>query len=119
MKKILFSAALVASMMTLASCGAYKYTNHTATTKNVATAVSSTNVADLEVGKRVSFTYTTTADDRRGGTDNCKKAAVAALLKANGNADILLQPEYKYDTDLNTIEVSGRPASYKNFRGAN
>lgn len=103
----------------LTSCGSIKMGHTTATKVGVGTSIMSENVADLEVGSRVSLRYTTTAEDRRAGIENCKNAAVSALLKSNGYADIIVSPEYSYDSALNYVEVSGRPAKYKNFRSAN
>ncbi|MCM1004685.1 MAG: hypothetical protein NC402_00110 [Prevotella sp.] len=117
-KKLVFCATAACALI-LTSCGSFKSTTTTATKFDVATAIGSVNVADLEVGNRVTFRYTTTDNDRAGGANNCKDAAVSALLKQNGNADVLVSPEYSYDSDMKVIEVSGRPASYKNFRGAN
>lgn len=117
MKKSIFAAAACVLLMT--SCGSFRATTHTATSVNVPTAVTSTNVADLEVGKRVTFRYTTTKEDRTGGVNNCKAAAITALLKQSGNADVIVSPEYVIDADLNYVEVTGRPATYKNFRSAN
>lgn len=118
MKKSLVLVAAALALLT-SSCGGLKFSNTTATTVHVRTEVASANVADLEVGNRVTFRYTTTAQDRHSGLTVCKNAAVAALLKANGSADVLVSPEYNYDSDYNYIEVSGRPGKYTNFRGAN
>lgn len=122
MKKSLLIAP-IACMMLLASCGTTYQAgiSYTATPVNVATSVSSTNVVDLEVGERVTFSYSTTPQDRMGyyALDNCKAAAISAMLKKYDNADVIVAPEYKYSSDLRSIEVSGRPAKYKNFRGAN
>lgn len=118
MKKIVLFAA-VACALSLTSCGVLKTNHYDATCIPVATGVSSANVADLEVGDRVTYRYTTTAADRQAGVENCKRAAVWALLKTNGNADVLVSPEFYYDKDYNFVEVTGRPAKYKNFRGAN
>ncbi|MCM1377482.1 MAG: hypothetical protein NC097_03625 [Clostridium sp.] len=114
MKKLLIASA--ACIFMLASCNTVTSTR-TATTVKVPTVVSSVNVADLEVGPRVTFTYNTQKNERMGRTAEC--AAVAAMLEANGNADVLVAPEYKYDNDRKVIIVTGRPAKYKNFRGAN
>ena len=46
-----------------------------------------------------------------------KEVVIANAAKAN-NADVIVAPEYKYDSKLNYIEVTGRPAKYKNFRSA-
>ena len=114
MKKFhLFMAA--AAVLTLGSCTT---TYWTATTANVDNTVFTSSVADLNVGQKASFTYTTTASDRKGGKKNCLNAAVASMLKANNNADVLVAPEFKYDHSMNKIEVSGYPATYKNFRSA-
>ena len=51
--------------------------------------------------------------------ENCKNAAISAMLKEYGNADVIVAPEFKYTSKFTTIEVTGRPAKYKNFRGAN
>ena len=118
MKKLLLFAA-VAGALSLTSCGVIKTNNYTATQLPVATQVSSANVADLEVGERVTYRYTTTAEDRKAGIDNCKRAAIWNLLKTNGNADVIVSPEFHYDANYNFVEVTGRPAKYKNFRGAN
>lgn len=118
MKKSIFMAAVACTLL-LTSCGSIQTSFTSATKIPVATAISSENVADLEVGPRASLRYATTAEDRRAGVNNCKNAAVAALLKANGNADVLVSPEYSYDSACNYVEVSGRPAKYKNFRSAN
>lgn len=118
MKKLLLFAA-VAGALTLTSCGVIRTSNYTATQRPVATEISSANVADLEVGERVTYRYTTTAEDRKAGIENCKRAAVWNLLKTNGNADIIVSPEFHYDANYTFVEVTGRPAKYKNFRGAN
>lgn len=118
MKKLYFAAA--ACIFMLASCNSvYRIQNHTATVADVANSVATATVADLEIGSRTSFKYSTSEEDRHGGAANCKAAAIEAMLKANGNADILVAPEYNYDNELRTIEVTGRPAKYKNFRSAN
>lgn len=111
MKKI-YLFLMGAAMLTLGSCTA---THWTATTADVDNCVYTSTVADLNVGAKASFTYKTTAKDRKGGGKNCLKAAVASMLKAN-NADVLVAPEFKYNNDLKTIEVTGYPATYKNFR---
>lgn len=118
MKKTMILAAAVCALLT-SSCGVIKMNNATATKVPVGTMVTSVNVADLEVGKRVTYRYTTTAADRRAGAEVCKNAAIQALLKANGDADVIVSPEFSYDSDINYVEVTGRPAFYKNFRSAN
>lgn len=118
MKKSLLLASAACAML-MCSCGSNKATMYTATGVTVPTVVTSTNIADLNVGERTSLRYTTTKADRNGGVNNCKDAAITAFLKTNGNADVIVAPEFFVDIDLNYVEVIGRPASYKNFRGAN
>lgn len=120
MKKI-FLLAPVACFALLTSCfSTQKGAVHTATSVNVPTTIVSNSVADLEVGERVTFKYTTTSQDRAGyyAIENCKAAAIAAMLQKYGNADVIVAPEFSFDSDLNAIEVTGRPAKYKNFRSA-
>lgn len=114
MKKIVLAVA--PCLLLLASCGSVQRT--TSTTVPVNNVMQTATIADLEVGARVTYTYNTSDKERVAGADNCKEAAVAALLKANGNADVLVAPEYSYKGDMKVIEVSGRPAKYKNFRSA-
>ena len=123
MKKSLLIAP-IACLMLLASCGTSYQSglNYTATSVNISPTISSTNVVDLEVGERVTFVYETKAQDRSMGyyaLENCKNAAISAMLKEYGNADVIVAPEFKYTSNFTTIEVTGRPAKYKNFRGAN
>lgn len=121
MKKILFLSLAVAISASLSSCSFISNSDgYTATKAPVELTISSRNVVDLEVSPvRVSNTFLTTKAMRDGGLENCKNAAVQDLLKKNGNADVLVAPEYSYDKDLNSITVSGYPAKYKNFRSAN
>ncbi|MCH5239671.1 MAG: hypothetical protein J1F38_05565 [Muribaculaceae bacterium] len=112
MKKLAFLCAGVV-MLAMTSC---KSNLWTATQVPVSNTVATCTVADLNVGNRVSYTYRPTSADRKGGLKNCKNAAIAALLKENGNADVLVAPEFNYDNTLTYITVSGRPATYKNFR---
>lgn len=102
-----------AALFTLGSCTS---THWTATTADIDNCIYTASVADLKVGSKASFTYNTTAKDRKGGGKNCLRAAVASMLKANNNADVLVAPEFKYDSNMKTVEVTGYPATYTNFR---
>lgn len=115
-KSLLFGCAAIALLF--ASCGSLTVSK-TATTVAVPTAVSSASVADLNVGERVTYRYTPTKEERASGLSNLKSIAVSALLKQHGNADVLVAPEYEIGGGMKYIEVSGRPATYKNFRSAN
>lgn len=114
MKKLFLCLAAV-GMLSLASCTS---TIWTATTSHVDNCVYTSSVADLNVGSKATYTYQTTIKERKGGLKNCLNAAVASMLKANNNADVLVAPEYKYDSEVKVIQVSGYPATYTNFRSA-
>ena len=112
---------VVAVAASFSSCSFVpKADGFTATKLPVEVTYTSRNLVDLEVSPvRVSVTFMTTKYMRDGGLENCKNAAIQDLLKKNGNADVLVAPEYNYDKDLYSITVSGYPAKYKNFRSAN
>lgn len=112
MKKFYLGLAVVVSLV-LSSCVT---TTWTATTAKVDNSVCTVSVADLNVGQKVTYIYRTNSSDRRGGVKNCLRAAVSSMLRDNNRADVLVAPEYKYDNSLHTIEVTGYPATYKNFR---
>lgn len=100
----------------------------TATTANVPSSLLSSTVADLEVGpQRVSVTINDVPKSiRRGGMANVKRAAEAAALEKY-KADVLVEAEYVIEQEnrfifgkkVKSITVSGRPATYKNFRSLN
>lgn len=120
MKKLILIVAIAGSAL-LSSCITYEPTaTCTATAVEVSSNITTNTIADLEVGNRVIFTYKTTSQDRSGynAVANCKVAAVNAMLKTYNNADVIVAPEFKFDSNLKEIEVSGRPATYKNFRNA-
>lgn len=115
MKKLLFLA--VAALMA-ASCTT---TTKTARTESIPYSMYNANVADLAVGERISYTLTPSKDIRRGGLDNCMKAAIQNALVENGNADLLVEPQFVISQrrGVKSITVTGRPAKYKNFRTLN
>ena len=119
MKKLIVMALVV--MMAMASCTTVKKTS---TTIDVNNALNSNSTVDLEVsGKRISYTYITEKKIRRGGLKNIYATAVKEALKENGNADVLVAPEYEtrirkgmFGTKVKAVIVSGYPATYQNFR---
>ena len=98
----------------------------TATTVDVNNAMNSSSIVDLEVSeRRVSYTYFTEKSVRRGGLDNIYAVAVKEALKENGNAEVLVAPEFEtrirkgmFGRKVKTVIVTGYPAKYKNFRKA-
>ena len=119
MKKLIVMASVV--MMAMASCTTVKKTS---TTIDVNNDLNSNSTVDLEVsGKRISYTYITEKKIRRGGLKNIYATAVKEALKENGNADVLVAPEYEtrirkgmFGTKVKAVIVSGYPATYQNFR---
>ena len=118
MKKYLFM--LAAALMT-ASCTT---TTKTARTESVPYSMYNATVADLDVAsQRIAYTLRPSKEIRRGGPANCKNAAIQEALTQNGNADLLLEPEFVvnrkrglFSTKITEVTVTGRPAFYKNFR---
>lgn len=121
MKKYLFiaAAALLATSCTV--------TTKTARTETLPYAMFNASVADLEVApQRISYTLVPSAVVRRAGALNCKKACISEALAANGNADLLIEPQFVieqkkrlFSSKVSKVTVSGRPAKYKNFRSLN
>ncbi|MDE5549871.1 MAG: porin family protein [Bacteroidaceae bacterium] len=102
-------------------------TTYTSNVTDVSTDIRSATVADLQAGERITHTIAPSKSVRRGGMANIRHAVEAeALEKKGGNADVLLDPEYSVTkqrtllgTKVTSITVSGRPATYTNFRTLN
>ena len=121
MKKYMLIA--VAALMA-ASCTT---TTKTARTESVPYSMYNATVADLEVSpKRITYTMAPSKEIRSGGVANVKQAATQEALEKNGNADLLLEPQFVLShkkgpfglliNKVTSITVTGRPATYKNFR---
>ncbi len=118
MKKLLF---LIPGLLLMSSCVT---TTKTARTEDAPFTMYNATAADLKVApKRISYTLVPTSDVLRGGVENCKQVAINEALKANGNADLLIEPEFVilkkrglFKTTIKSITVTGRPATYVNFR---
>lgn len=116
MKNSFFAKLIVAGLIVV-SATACKTTSHTTVTSDVAgpTVIQKPVVADLEVGEaRVKGTATA-----KGSTpiSEVKELAVLdAVTKAN--VDVLVEPRYDITKSFRkvTVDVSGYPAKYKNFR---
>lgn len=118
MKKQVLIVAFAVLM--LSSCSTI---THTASTESVNTEIYNRSTADLDVSsKKVTFTYTPDANHRRTGKKAVLRAAVAKALEANGNADVLIAPEFEvketrglFTTKIKYVTVKGYPATYKNI----
>ena len=76
---------------------------------------------DLQVSpKKVTYFMLVSESVRMGGLDNVIATAVKEALEANGNADVIvgLQSQTKYNEkgEIESINISGFPAKYVNFR---
>lgn len=117
MKKHLILAAVVA--LTVSSCSTI---THTASTEAVNTEVYNRSNADLKVSpNKITYTFTPNNTYRRAGEKAVLRAAVAKALEANGNADVLVAPQYEvkktrglFSTKVKYVTVTGYPASYTN-----
>lgn len=119
MKKLFF--VLMVSAFAMTSCSTVK---KTATTHNVKPAIAAAVLSDLEVSnQKITYTYTPTADIRRGGLNNCINAAISEALAANGG-DVLIETQTAtiersfFGRTIKSVTVTGYPAKYKNFRPA-
>lgn len=110
--------------MALASCTTI---TKTASDVDVPSSLYSTTVADLNVSAdRVTYTMTPGKEIQRAGLANVKKAVESQALTMNGNADVLVEPEYiikqkrgLFRRTITSITVTGRPAKYTNFHSLN
>ncbi|MDE6159473.1 MAG: hypothetical protein K2F69_05195 [Bacteroidaceae bacterium] len=111
---------LSTGVLALASCTTI---TKTASDVDVPSSLYSATVADLEVSpERVTYTMTPSKEIQRGGLANVKRAVESEALTKNGNADILVEPEYiisqkkgLFSKKITSITVTGRPAKYANF----
>lgn len=124
-KVLLFGSAI----LLMASCQTMTQTQ-TARTETISSNIASVTLADLEVyPERVNETIEVTPDLRRGGVESVKHAVEASALEKNGRGDLLVEPQYvikkkwswsfPIGSKITEISVSGRPASFKNFRSLN
>ena len=91
MKQILLGLLLIISV---SSCSLLR--TSTSTTMNVDSSLTSTTTADLQVSDvKISYTYYPKKQERKAGLNHVISNAVAAALKENGNADILVERQYE------------------------
>jgi len=124
MKHVISFMALSAVMM-LSSCITV---TKTARTANTSSSIQNATVADLKVtDKRITYTMTPSKEIQRAGLSNVKQAALQEALTMNGNADVMVEPEFVismknkfiFGKEVTSITVTGRPAYYQNFRTLN
>lgn len=121
MKKFLFSAIAALALFGMSSCSTVKSTS---STLDVEDKIESVGTADLVISDtKIEYTLKPSKAIRRGGEKNAKATAVKEALKANGNADVLIAPQFEIKRTRNMfgysrikyVKVTGYPATYKNF----
>lgn len=121
MKRLFF---IVLAVSLLASCSIPAKLVNTATfVESTANQPISAVFADLEVSPtKITYFMLPSKTVLAAGEDNVVKTAVREALIANGNADVLvcMNKQIKYDTkgQIESITVTGYPATYTNFRSA-
>ena len=119
MKKFFFLAVV---MMAFSACSMPTKLINSATHKKVAVSTPTVAIfADLKVSeKKITYYMTPSKSVANGGYDNIVNTAVRETLLANGDADVLvgLETQVKYDSNgmVESITVTGYPATYTNFR---
>jgi len=119
MKHILLGSLLIILM---SSCSLMR--TSTSTTMNVDSSLISVTTADLQVSDtKISYTYHPKKQDRKAGLNHVISNAVAAALKENGNADVLVERQYEavfksrmFGKKIKSVTITGYPATYKNFK---
>lgn len=123
MKKVVL-IAMFASVALITSCSLPTKLINSSTSKSVHVATPVAAVfADLNVSEtKISYSMMPSKTVVNGGFDNVVNTAVREALLANGNADVLvgLETQVKYDGkgQVESITVTGYPATYTNFRNA-
>lgn len=122
MKKI--NLILGASLMLVAS--SCKVHMATSTSMPIDASIYSRSTADLVVSQeKASLKYVPTKQERKQGLNRIKQNAVADMLEKNGNADVLVHPQYTVEikkyllrSKILSVKVSGYPAFFKNVKPA-
>ncbi len=114
MKKLFI---LMAAAVALSACSKQVFKTHTARVAGVPAKMESmTNISDLEVSE---VKVTGSSSDKILSKKQKEENAIANALQKTG-ADILVEPQFTYTYNkkgkLTSVEVSGYPARYKQFR---
>lgn len=118
MKKLVLFLA-VAAMAT--SCSSAKLISSATHSKAKAIQPIAALYADLSVSPtKISYFLIPSKTVLQGGYDNVINTAVREALIANGNADVLVametQVKHNADGEIESVTVTGYPATYTNFR---
>ncbi len=120
--KNIYSIIGLSALVLLSSCVT---TTKTARTAETSSSIKNATVADLKVAEqRITYTMSPSKEIQRAGLSNVKQAAIQEALTKNGNADVMVEPEFVismknnfiFGKEVTSITVTGRPAYYKNFR---
>ena len=125
MKSFVSSLAVIGLLivsLSVSSCGSAAKLENTATWQKLNFTPYVTPVqVDLKVSPtKVSYFMPVSETVRQGGYDNVVSTAVREALAANGDADVMvgLQSQIKYNDsgEIESIEITGFPAKYVNWR---
>lgn len=112
----------LATLILLSSCVT---TVKTARSAETSASIKNATVADLKVtDHRITYTMQPSKEIQRAGLSNVKQAAIQEALTQNGNADVMVEPEFVismknnfiFGKEVSSITVTGRPAYFQNFR---
>lgn len=110
-------------MLVASSCKVHMATS---TSMPIDASIYSRSTADLVVSQeKASLKYVPTKQERKQGLNRIKQNAVADMLEKNGNADVLVHPQYTVEikkyllrSKILSVKVSGYPAFFKNVKPA-
>ena len=120
MKKLIFLTT-VAVALCMSSCSSFYEIGTSKSLSDETTTFCSTSVtADLNVSdKKIEYVYYVASDYRVLNLKTLKENAINKALQTNGNADVLVSPQFvisRSDGKITQIRVTGYPANYVNFR---
>ena len=121
MKKFLLAVAVFAFALT--SCETVSQTAHQQFVKGSPTYNMTTASLDV-ASQRVSYTFTPTKAESKGGTKSCINIAIQKALEPSGS-DVMVETQTNvvkkrklFGTRITSVTVTGHPAKYVNFKSA-
>lgn len=125
MRKLFFISVLALVASSFVSCSLpIRLTNTASYAEGEAYQPVSAVFADLVVSpKKIKFFYVPKPTVLNGGKENIINTAVREALIASGDADVIvcLEKQVSYDSKgkVESVTITGYPATYKNFRSPN
>lgn len=114
---------LLSAVAVLSGCAVRVFNSSTSSHFINQPSIATSVIADLDVSKeKITYIYFPTKAVQKTIYKNVINTAVREALRANGDADVLVSPEYQvkyvglFKHKVSMVEVSGYPAKYVNFR---